>query len=74
MVRCRYGVDVTFAAARSRYMVLTTVSRCIGNKSSAVEMGDRLATTIDMGRKWGAAVLLNSVGELGPHLRQCRLG
>jgi len=43
------------------------------NKSSAVaEMGDRL-TTIDMGRKVGAAVLL-SVGELGPHLTQCCRG
>jgi len=34
-------------------------------------MGDRLAT-LDMGRKVGAAVPL-SVGELGPHLTQCRL-
>ena len=43
------------------------------NKNSAVaEMGDRLAT-IDMGRKVGAAVPL-SVGELGPHVTQCRLG
>jgi len=34
-------------------------------------MGDRLAT-IDMGEKRGDAVPL-SVGELGPHLTQCRL-
>jgi len=34
-------------------------------------MGDSLAI-IDMGRKVGAAVHL-SVGELGPHLTQCRL-
>ena len=40
-------------------------------KSSAVaEMGDRLAA-IDIGQK--SAVPL-SVGELGPHLTQCRLG
>ena len=52
----------------------------IFNKSSVVaEMGDRLAT-IDMGRNrhgpksgGGAAVLL-FVGELGPHLTQCRMG
>jgi len=43
------------------------------NKSSAVaEMGDRLAT-IDVGRKVGNAVPL-SVGELGPHVTQRRLG
>jgi len=42
-------------------------------KSSTVaEMGDRLATA-DMVHKVGAAVPL-SVGELGPHLTQCRLG
>jgi len=51
-------------------------------KSSAVaEMGDRLAT-IDVGRKVAAAVSLsvgtagspsNTVGQLGPHLTQCRL-
>jgi len=35
-------------------------------------MGDRLAT-IDMGRKVGAAMPLN-VGDLSPHLGQCRLG
>ena len=44
------------------------------SKSSVVaEMGDRL-TTIDMGRKVGAAVPLSVGGELGPHLTQCRLG
>ena len=43
------------------------------NKSSSVaEMGDRLAT-IDMGQKVGDAVPL-SVGELGPHLTQYRMG
>ena len=43
------------------------------NKSSAVaEMGDRLAR-IDTGQKAGAPVPL-SVGQLGPHLTQCRLG
>ena len=43
------------------------------DKSSAIaEMGDRL-TTINIGRKVGAAVPL-SMGELGPHLTQCRLG
>ena len=36
------------------------------------EMGDHLAT-IDKGLRRGAAVPL-SVGELGPHLTQCRLG
>jgi len=42
------------------------------NKSSAVaEMGD-LLTTIDMGRKRGAAVPLS--GELGPHLTHCGQG
>jgi len=42
-------------------------------KSSAVaEMCDHLVT-IDMGRKVGAAVPL-SLGELGLHLTQCRLG
>jgi len=42
------------------------------NKSSAVaETGGRLAT-IDMGQKVAAVVPL-SVGELGPHLTQCRL-
>ena len=35
-------------------------------------MGDRLAT-IGMDQKVGAAVPL-SVGELDPHLAQCRLG
>jgi len=35
-------------------------------------MGDRLAT-IDTGRKVGSVVPL-SVGELGPHLTQYRLG
>jgi len=35
-------------------------------------MGDRFAT-IDMGRKVEATVPL-SVGELGPHITQCRLG
>jgi len=43
------------------------------NKSSAVaEMGDSLAT-IDVGRNLGAVPLLR-VGELGPHLKQRRLG
>jgi len=43
------------------------------DKCSAVaEMGDRL-TTIDMGRKEGAAVPLSGK-ELGPDLTQCRLG
>ena len=43
------------------------------NKSSVVaEMGDRLAT-IKMDRKVGADVPL-FLGELGPHLIQCRLG
>jgi len=36
-------------------------------------MGDRLAT-IDMDRKVGGAVVPLSVGELGSHLTQCRLG
>jgi len=36
-------------------------------------MGDRLAT-IDMCRKVGMAAVPLSVGELGPHLTQCRLG
>jgi len=41
-------------------------------KSSAVaEMGDRLAT-VDMGRKFGAVHFFE--GELGPHLKQSRLG
>ena len=41
-------------------------------KSSAVaEMGDRLAT-IDMGRKLGRLSPFY-LGELGPHLTQCRL-
>jgi len=35
-------------------------------------MDDRLAT-IDTARKVGAAVSI-SVGELGPHLTQCRMG
>ena len=44
------------------------------NKSSAVaEMGDCLAT-IGISRKMGDAAVLLSVGELGPHLTQCRLG
>jgi len=43
------------------------------DKCSAVaEMGDRL-TTIDVGRKEGAAVPLSGK-ELGPDLTQCRLG
>jgi len=44
------------------------------NKSSTVaaEMGDCLAK-IDMGQKVGDAVPL-SVGELGPHLTQYRMG
>ena len=45
------------------------------DKSSAVaEMGDRLAT-IDMADRkvaWGGVAL--SVGEMGHHLIQCRLG
>jgi len=42
------------------------------NKSSAVaEMGDRLATIEDMGRKVGASLPL-SRAELGPHPIQCR--
>jgi len=40
--------------------------------SAAAEMGDRLAT-IDMGRKVGGYCAL-SVGQLGPHLTECRLG
>ena len=43
-------------------------------KSSAVaEMGDHLAT-LDMGRKVVGAAVPLSVGELGLHLTQCRLG
>ena len=46
----------------------------IPNTSSVVaEMGDRLATT-DMGRKVEGAAVPLSVGGLGPHLAQCRLG
>jgi len=47
------------------------IAYCGHNKSSAVvEMGDRLAT-IDIDRKLGKLCLL---GELGPHLTQCRQG
>jgi len=42
------------------------------NSSAVAEMGDRLAAT-DMGRKVGGAVVPLTVGELGPHLTQCRL-
>ena len=45
----------------------------ISKSSSVAETGDRLAT-IDKtwAEKWGIAVPL-SVGELSPHLIQCRL-
>ena len=45
------------------------------NESSAVtEMGDRLVTIV-MGRKVGGGASVSlSLGELGPHLTQCRLG
>jgi len=46
----------------------------IKDKSSAVaDMGDRLATIIGMGRKWGGAAV-GAESPLGPHLTQCSLG
>ena len=41
--------------------------------SAVAEMGDRLATIEDMGRKLGAVSLFWR-GEMGPHLTQCGLG
>ena len=61
-----------FALNRSASFSGRGVSLIVYKSSAVVEMGDRLAT-IDMGRKVGAAVSL-SVGALGPHLTQCRLG
>jgi len=49
-----------------------TVAQSSRKSSAVAEMGDHVAT-IDTGRKEGAAVSL-SVGELGPHLTQRRLG
>ena len=45
-----------------RARVMTCLSVYINKSSAVAEMGDRL-TTIDMDRKWGAAVPL-SLGEL----------
>jgi len=59
---------------RSPAILFPESSNClVTNKCSAVaEMGDYLAT-VDIGPKVGAAVHL-SLGQLDPHLTQCRLG
>ena len=64
--------SVTISAAELTATVLSLRYQHLNKSSPVAEMGDRLAT-IDMGRKWGAAVSL-PVGELGPHLTQCGMG
>jgi len=62
------ALDISRAAAKTELPVN------VNKRSAVAETGDR-ARTNKVGRKWrgGAAVPL-SVGELGPHLTQCRLG
>jgi len=42
------------------------------NSSAVAQMGDRARAK--WAEKWRTAVPLSVVGELGPHLTQCRLG
>jgi len=73
-----YCIRFVFKVLFNYAFVFVTTLRCITLKHlqelTVGEMCDRLAT-IDMGRKWGAAVPHSGGrgGQLGPHLTHCCL-